>query len=155
VTLDNEVEELIGARVYFMKESGSTVAAINLFLAALLVLAVAGWSFIQKGCHAYFQGEADAFFQKIEGKEVQYRNINNKYLPFTFEESAKALKELKLDPKGASYYDFSAQQTEGKGLRIIAQLKPEILKRWYLHNPKTELRLVYEKMEGQKGKRVQ
>ena len=137
-----------------MKERGSLVATINFFLAAVLILAAAGWSLVQKGCNAYFLREANAFFEKIEERQVRYRNVNNRYLPFTFEESAKALKELKIDFKDAHYYNYSATETGDRALRITAQAKPEMLRKWYLHNPKTEADLVYEKREGQKGKRV-
>jgi hypothetical protein len=137
-----------------MKERGSLVATINFFLAGLLILAAAGWSIVQKGCNAYFQREANAFFEKIEERQVRYRNVNNRYLPFTFEENAKAFKELKIDPKDAHYYDYSATETGDRVLRIAAQAKPEMLRKWYLHNPGTEVSLVYEKREGQKGKRV-
>ena len=137
-----------------MKERGSLIATINFFLAGLLILAAAGWSLVQKGCNAYFQREATAFFEKIEDREVRYRNVNNRYLPFTFEESTKKFKELKVDAKGAHYYDYSAMETVDRALRITAQAKPEMLRKWYLYNPKTEANLVYVKKEGQKGKRV-
>lgn len=137
-----------------MKERGSLVATINFFLAGLLVLAAAGWSLVQKGCNAYSQREANAFFEKIEEREVRYRNVNNRYLPFTFEESAKAFKELKIDSKVARYFSYSAVETGDRVLRITAQAKPEMLRKWYLYTPKTEANLVYEKKEGQKGKRV-
>jgi hypothetical protein len=137
-----------------MKEKGSLVATINFFLAGLLVLAAAGWSLVQKGCNAYVQREANAFFERIEEKQVRYRNVNNRYLPFNFDESTKAFKELKIDGKDARYYNYSAMETADRALRITAQARPELLKKWYLYNPRTEALLVYEKKEGQKGKRV-
>lgn len=134
-------------------ERGSILAPVNLFIAAILVLSAAGWSFIQKGCHAYYQKEATALFKLIEEKETRYRNINGKYLPFSVEDSAHALKKLKIAVK-RKYYNFSAEQTETRTLRITAYLKPEILNKWYLHNPGARLRLVYEKKEGQPGRLV-
>lgn len=137
-----------------MNHKGNAIASINFFIAALLILAAAGWAFIQKGCHWHYQNEANAFFEKIEKKEIKYRNINNKYLPFNFKDSAEALKELRIDPGEAEYYDFSVEQTDEETLRIIAQLKPEILKKWYLHNPESKFKLVYEKKEGKKGRLI-
>ncbi len=137
-----------------MKERGSLAATINFFLAGLLVIAAAGWSFVQKGCNAYSQREANNFFEQIADREIRYRNVNNRYLPFTFEESTKAFKELKIDPKGARDYSYSVMETANRTLRITAQAKPEMLRKWYMYSPKTEASLVYEKKEGQKGKRV-
>ena len=138
-----------------MKQQGSIISVINFLLAALLGLLAGGWFLIQKGCHWNYQREASAFFQKIEEKEQTYKNINNRYLPFKIEKSAEALKELKLNPHDVSYYDFSVEQPGQETFRIIAQLKPKILKKWYLHSPKTtKFRLIYEKKEGAKGKIV-
>ena len=110
---------------------------------------------VQKGCHWNYQREANTFFQMIEAKEIKYKNINNRYLPFNIEKSTEALKELKIDPDDADYYNFSVEQPDQETFRIIAQLKPEILEKWYLHSPKTaKFRLIYEKKEGTKGKIV-
>lgn len=141
-------------RIASLSDRGSVIASINLLIAALLVLAAAGWSLIQKGCHSYYQREAAAFFEKIEKNEISYKNINNKYLPFTVTDSSKALRKLKLNSKQTKYYDFSVEAPTRQTFQIIAHLKPEILNKWYLHNRKTLLRLVYEKKEGQKGRIV-
>jgi len=135
-----------------MKQNGSTVASVNLFLAALLVLGGAGWSFVQKGYHSYYQREAHAFFEKIEQGETTYRNRHNLYLPFGVDKSTEKLKELKIDPKDAKYYNYSVEVVDRTTYKIIAQLKPEIIKKWYLHNPQSKLQLVYEKKEGRMGR---
>ena len=137
-----------------MKQQGSTIASLNLFVAALLVLAGAGWPFVQKGFHWYFQRETHTFFEKIEQAETTYRNRHNWYLPFSFEKSAQGLQELKLDPKDARYFNYSVEVPERTSYKIIAQLKPEIIEKWYLHNRKTKFQLVYEKKEGSKGRLV-
>ena len=137
-----------------MRQQGSIIAVINFFLAALLFLLAGGWFLIQKGCHWNYQREANAFFKEIEEKELTYKNINNRYLPFSIKDSAEKLKELKLDPDDADYYNYSVEQKDRETFRIIAQLKPEILKKWYLHSPKSKLTLIYEKKEGEKGKIV-
>jgi len=138
-----------------MNQRGSIIAVINFFLAALLGLLAGGWFLVQKGCHWNYQREASAFFQKIEEKELKYKNINNRYLPFDIKKSAEALKQLKLDPDDADYHNYSVEQTDKQTFRIIALLKPEILKKWYLHSPKTtKFRLIYEKKDGKKGKLV-
>jgi hypothetical protein len=137
-----------------MRQKGSAITKINFFIAACLVLAAAGWFLIQKGCHTYYRREADIFFEKIEKKEISYKNINNRYLPFNIEKSAEALEALKLDPKGAKYYNFSVEEIDNKTFRIIAYLKPEIIKKWYLHTPNAKFRLIYEKREGEKGRLV-
>lgn len=131
------------------------IAVVNLTLAALLVLGALGWSFIQGGCHSYFQKEAIAFFQSIETEEIKYRNVNNRFLPFSLQDSAKGLKELKIDPKKAVYFDYSVEQTDRQTISIIAQLKPEVIKRYYLNNPRTKFRLLYERREGEKGRLIQ
>lgn len=138
----------------FMNQQGSVIASINLLIAALLVLAAAGWAFVQKGCHSYYQREAMAFFEKIEKKEISYKNINNKYRSFTTNDSQNGLRELKIDPNESQYYTYSVEAPDRGTFRIFAHLKPELLKKWYLQNPRTKLRLVYEKKEGQKGKLV-
>lgn len=137
-----------------MKQNGSTIASINLFIAALLVLAAAGWSFVQKGFHSFYQGEAHAFFEKIEKGETTYRNKHNLYLPFGVDKSVEKLKELKIDPKDAKYFNYSVEAVDRTSYKIIAQLKPEIIKKWYLHNPESKLQLVYEKKEGRRGRVV-
>jgi hypothetical protein len=134
-----------------VRERGGTLALINLVLAGLLVLGAAGWSLIQSGCHSYYQREAKAFFQMIEQEELRYRNKQSKLLPFQVKDSLTALKQLNINPKEARYFDFSVEQQGDQGFRIIAYLKPDILRKWYLHNPKSEFHLVYEKKEGQKG----
>ena len=138
-----------------MRQKGSAITKINFFIAACLVLAAAGWFLIQKGCHTYYQREANIFFEKIEKKEISYKNINNKYLPFNREKSAEALRTLKLDPEKAKYYNFSVQEIDRNTFRIIAHLKPEIIKKWYLHTSKSKFRLIYEKREGEKGRLVE
>lgn len=146
----------MGVTESLLRQQGSIIAVINFFLAALLFLLAGGWFLIQKGCNWNYQREASAFFQKIEEKELKYKNINNRYLPFNIEKSKEALKELKLVPDDASYYDFSVEQSDQQTFRIIAQLKPEILQKWYLHSPKTtKFRLIYEKKEGAKGRVVE
>jgi hypothetical protein len=134
-----------------MESKGSTLAVFNLTVAALLVLLAAGWSLVQKGCHSYFQQEATSLFQKIEQGEIRYRNVNNRYLPFGLQESSKALKELRIDPAEARYFNYSVETIDNRGFRIVAHTKPEWLKRWYLHNPQSRFRLIYEKREGEKG----
>lgn len=130
------------------------MAPLNLILAAILVLMAAGWSFVQKGCHWHYQREANHLFQKIEVAEIKYKNINNRYLSFNFEKSIDALKKLKIDPEDANYYNFSVVEVNDRTFRIIAHLKDDILKKWYLHNPKTKITLIYEKEEGEKGKLI-
>jgi len=130
---------------------GSIIASINFLLAGLLVLATAGWSFVQRGCHSQFQREAKAFFQKIEEAEIRYKNVNNRYLLFDLKESDKALRNLKIDPGKAKYFGYGVEPMDNQGFRIIAYAKPEMLKKWYLHGPKAKFRLVYEKKEGEKG----
>ena len=137
-----------------MRQKSSAITKINFFISACLVLAAAGWFLIQKGCHTYYQREANNFFEKIGKKEISYKNINNKYLPFNIEKSAEALKLLKLDPKEAKYYNFSVEEIDRNTFRIIDHLKPEIIKKWYLHTPKAKFRLVYEKRVGEKGRLV-
>ena len=137
-----------------MRQQGSIIAVINFFLASLLFLLAGGWFLIQKGCRWNYQREATAFFKEIEEKELKYKNINNRYLPFSIKNSAEKLKELKLDPDDADYYDFSVEQPDKETFRIIAQLKPEIVKKWYLHSPKSKIRLIYEKKEGKQGNLV-
>ena len=138
-----------------IKQQGSIIAVINFFLAALLFLLAGGWFLIQKGCHWNYQREATAFFKEIEAKEIKYKSINNRYLPFSIKNSDEKLKELNIDPEDADYYNFSVEQPDQETFRIIAQLKPEILEKWYLHSPKTaKFRLIYEKKEGAKGKIV-
>ena len=85
-----------------VKQKGSTIASINLFIAAILVLGAAGWPYIQKGFHWYYQREANAFFLEIEKNEISYKNVNSKYLPFNIKNSTKALKTLNLRPERAS-----------------------------------------------------
>jgi hypothetical protein len=130
----------------------SVFCIVNFVLAGLFMLSAAGWSFIQKGCGYYRQREAISLFEIIEQGETRYRNVNNRYLPFTYQESAKALKELKVDPKEINYYDFSVESPDGQTLRISAHLKPDVLRKWYLNQPQSLYRLFYEKKEGQKGK---
>ena len=103
---------------------------------------------------SYIQREAHAYFEKIEQAETTYRNRHNWYLPFSIEKSAEGLKELNLDPKDARYFNYSVEVPERTSYKIIAQLKPEIIRKWYLHNPKTKFQLVYEKKEGMKGRLV-
>lgn len=134
-----------------MDARGSIIASVNFLLAGLLVLATAGWSFVQRGCHSHFQGEAMAFFQKIEEAEIRYKNVNNRYLLFDMKESDKALKDLKIDPRQAKLFRYGVEQMENQGFRIIAYARPEMLKKWYLHGPKAKFRLAYEKREGEKG----
>ena len=140
--------------IFPSNDKGSVIASVNLLIAAILVLAAAGWPFVQRGCHAYYHREAWAFFEKIEQKQISYKNVHGKYLPFPFLENSKALKKLKVNPQDAKYYTFRVEVPRTNTFRIIAALKPEILKKWYLHNPKTKLRLVYEKKDKQKGRIV-
>ena len=138
-----------------IKQQGSIISVINFFLAALLFLLAGSWFLIQKGCNWNYQREATAFFKEIEAKELKYKSIKNRYLPFSIKNSTEKLKELKLDPDDADYYDFSVEQPNQETFCIIAQLKPKILKKWYLLSPKSKIRLVYEKKEGKKGKLVE
>ena len=134
------------------EQHGSTISSINLFLTALLVLLAAGWPFVQKGCHWNYQREANHLFQKIEAAEITYKNINTRYLSFNFEKSIDSFKQLKISPEDARYYNYSVEEVDNRTLRITAHLKPDILKKWYIHNPKTKIKLIYEKREGEKGK---
>ncbi|MBW1799414.1 MAG: hypothetical protein JRJ85_01660 [Deltaproteobacteria bacterium] len=133
------------------EQRGSIISSINLFLTALLVLLAAGWSFVQKGCHWHYQKEANHFFQKIEAAETKYKNINTRYLLFNFEKSIDSFKKLKIKPEDAKYYNYSVEELDDRTLRITAHLKPDILKKWYIHNPKTKITLIYEKRAGEKG----
>jgi len=138
-----------------MNKGGIGIASINLFFAGLIVLLSAGWVFIQKGCNRSYQREANAFFEKIESKEIKHKNINNKHLPFNFKNSLESLKKLKIDPSDAEYYDYSVTEIDKTAFRIIARLKPEFLKKWYYHNPETKFRIIYEKRSGQKGRLIE
>lgn len=130
------------------------LATVALLLSGVLVLLAAGWPLIQKGYHYIYEREALSYFQKIEEGETRYRNVNNRFLPFTVQESAKALQELRLNPKEPRYYDFTVELADDKTFRIIASLKQRILGKWYLHNAQSRLWLIYEKKDGQKGKMI-
>lgn len=130
----------------------STLATTNFMLAGVLVLGAIGWPLIQKGLDYYRQREAIALFERIEQGQVRYRNVNSRYLPFTLQGSGKALRELKINPKEITYYDFSVETPDGQTLRISAHLKPTVLRKWYLLQPQSPHRLFYEKKEGQKGR---
>ena len=119
------------------------------------MLLALGWTFVQKGCHWNYQREAVAFFKKIEAKQISYKNINNKYLPFNIANSTKALQELSIDPAEAEYFDFSVEPVDNQTFRIIARLKPHMVKKWYLHSSKTKFSLIYEKKAGEPGRLVQ
>jgi len=137
-----------------LNQWGGTIATINFFLAGLLVLLAAGWSFVQKGCHSYYQREAHAFFEKIGEREVTYKNRNGRFLPFNIKEDKKAFEELNLSREKNRYFDFSVEEKDEQTIKIIATLKPEIVAKWYLHNPKTRMKLIYEQRTGAKGKLV-
>lgn len=137
-----------------LKMKANWLASINFFLAALLVLAAAGWPFVQEGFNALYMREATAFFSRIEGGETTYKNRNNRYLPFTVDKSAGALKELKISPGDATYCNFAVEVKDPLTLRIVAYLKPDILKKWYLHHPDRPFAWTYERREGEKGKLI-
>ena len=96
-----------------------------------------------------------AELKKIEAKQISYKNINNKYLPFNIANSTKALQELSIDPAEAEYFDFSVEPVDNQTFRIIDRLKPHMVKKWYLHSSKTKFSLIYEKKAGEPGRLVQ
>ena len=49
-------------------------------------------------------------------------------------------------------YDYSVEERDEQTIRIIATLKPKIVAKWYLHNPKAAMKLVYEQKTGAKGR---
>jgi hypothetical protein len=133
-------------------QKGSIIASINLLLAGILVLAAAGWPFIQKGWHGWIQREAKGFFEQIEQAEYRYKNVNNRYLTFSMQGSDKGLKELRLDPEEAENFIYSVESLGRQGFRIIAHAGPEVLEKWYLHGPRAKFRLIYEKKANEKGR---
>jgi len=127
-----------------MDRKGSVITDINFLISAFLILAAICWPYIQKGVNWYYTREAKAVFLKITKNEINYRAIYNKYLPFGIQENADQLKKLTLDLKDRKYFDYGVFQKGEKTYEIIAQMKPEVLKKWYLIGPKAELRLVKE-----------
>ena len=133
-------------------QQGSGIARYNFFVAAILVLAAVSWPYVQKATDWYYQREAKAFFKVIEEKEIQYSLKNNKYLPFGMQNNAIQLKELDLSLNKVKYYDYALIEIDNETFHIIAQLKPKIVKRWFLNGPKTKLELIYEKKVGKTGR---
>ena len=140
-------------RNVILNQQGSVIAKYNYFIAAILVLAAVLWPHVQEKVDEWiYQREAKQFFELIQEKQLRYSLANNRYLPFKFKNNEKELKELGLDLKKAKYYDFGVIETDKRTFRIIAQLKPKIIKQWYLIGPKTRLELVYEKKTGEPGR---
>ena len=88
----------------------------------------------------------------IEEKEIKYSLKNNKFLAFGPRKNNKALKELDLDLTKAKYYDYAVVATDNESFHIIAQLRPKIIKQWFLNGPNTKLELIYEKEVGKTGR---
>ncbi len=137
-----------------MGQRVSAIARINFSIAALFVLTAVCWPFIQQGMNWYYQRELNAFFDRIEKGEIKHKLIYNKYLPFGMKDNAVQLKKLDLDAKDAKYFNFAVVEKDDRTFFIIAQLKQEIFKRWYLNGTKTKLRVIYEKKEGETGRLV-
>ena len=136
-----------------LNQKGSIIAKYNYLIAAILVLTAVSWPYVQKKLDEWlYQPEAREFFELIQEKQLMYNLTNNRYLPFKFKKNEKELKALDLNLKDAKYYDFGVIEVDKQTLHIIAQLKPKIIKRWYLIGPKTKLELVYEKTAGKPGR---
>ena len=136
-----------------LNQQGSVIAKYNYLIAAILVLAAVSWPYVQKKVDEWFyQPEAKQFFELIQEKQLKYSLTNNKYLSFKFQNNEKELNELDLNLNKAKYYDFGVIEVDNQTIHIIAQLKPKVLKRWYLIGPKTRLELVYEKKAGKPGR---
>lgn len=134
-----------------MREKGGIVAKLNFFLSALLIVAGLGWWFVQKGVHQFvYQPEAKETIEMIKKGEEQYRLHNNAYLPFR-KNAAQALKALEIDLSKTRYYDYSVIRKDRETIHIIAELKPEMLKRWYFIGPKTPFKLVFVQQYGTAG----
>ncbi len=136
-----------------LDQQGSVIAKYNFLIAAILVLAVVSWPYVQGKVDTWvYQREAKKFFELIQEKQLKYSLTNNRYRPFEFQNNEKELKELDLNLKKAKYYDFGVIEVDNQTFHIIAQLKPKVIKRWYLIGSKTKLELVYEKQAGKTGR---
>ena len=138
-----------------LNQQGSVIAKYNYLIAAILVLAAVSWPYVQEKYDEWvYQREAKQFFELIQEKQLKYSLTNNRYLPFKFQNNEKELKALGLNLKKAKYYDFGVVEVDNQTIHIIAQLKPKVIKRWYLilTGPKTKLELVYEKKAGKPGR---
>ena len=127
-----------------MNQKGSVIADINFLISAFLILTAICWPYIQKGVNWYYKREANVIFMKITKSEINHRARYSKYLPFGIHENTEQLNTLTLDLKDRKYFDYGVFQKGGKTYEIIAQMKPELLKKWYLIGPKAEVRLVKE-----------
>ena len=144
---------LYNFRIMKLNQQGSVIAKYNYLIAAILVLVTVSWPYVQKKVDEWlYQPEAREFFERIQEKQLMYNLTNNRYLPFRFKSNGKELKALGLNLKDAKYYDFGVIEVDKQTFHIIAQLKPKIIKRWYLIGPKTKLELVYEKKAGKPGR---
>ena len=140
-------------RTMNLNQKGSIIAKYNYLIAAILVLAAVSWPYVQKKTDEWvYQREAKQFFELIQEKQLKYSLINNRYLPFKFQNNEKELNALDLNLKKAKYYDFGVIEIDNQTFHIIAQLKPKVIKRWYLIGSKTKLELVYEKKAGKPGR---
>lgn len=134
-----------------MGQNGGVAAKYNFFISVVLVISAVCWPYMQKGVHWYYQREAKNFFNVIEKEEIRYKSVNNKYLPFGISNNAEQQKKLKINLAGAKYFDFSVVEKDTQTFLIIAQLKPNLVKRWYFNGPKTKSQLIYEKTEHKRG----
>lgn len=136
-----------------MNQRGSIIAKYNYLIAVILVLVAVSWPYVQKKVDEWlYQPEAKEFFDLIQEKQLMYSLANNRFLPFKFKNNEKELKELGLNLNKTKYYDFGVVEIDKQTFHVIAQLKPKIIKRWYLIGPKTRLELVYEKKAGKPGR---
>ena len=136
-----------------LDSKGSVIAKYNYLIAAILVLSVVSWPYVQEKVDTWvYQGEAKEFFELIQEKQLKYSLTNNRYLPFKFQNNEKELNALGLNLKKAKYYDFGVIEIDNQTFHIIAQLKSKVIKRWYLIGSKTKLELVYEKKAGKPGR---
>jgi hypothetical protein len=129
-------------------------ARINFSIAALFVLAAVCWPFVQMGVNWHYGREAKTFINKIEEGEIRYKLIHNRYLHFGRNNSALQLKALDIDPEDGRDFDVAVVDKDPRTFFIIAQLRPHLLKRWYLNGTRTKLRYIYEKREGRSGRFV-
>lgn len=137
-----------------MRQRTRAISKINFSIAALVVFTALCWPLIQKGMNWYYQREANAFFEKIKDCQIRHKLIHSQYLPFGTKNNADQLKKLELDLKEAKYFDFAVVEKDARTVLIIAQLKPQMIKRWYLNGANTKLRYMYEKREGETGRFV-
>ena len=137
-----------------MRQRTRAISKINFSIAALVVFAALCWPLIQKGMNWSYQREANAFFEKIKDSQIRHKLIHSQYLPFGTKNNADQLKKLELVLKDATYFDFAVVEKDARTFLIIAQLKPQMIKRWYLNGTNTKLRVMYEKREGETGRFV-